>query len=107
MDHRDRQKMTPLISTACGYDETYAAFLLDNGADVNSADRNGKSVLMYAAEAVNPQIVRHLLESGARVNDRDQGGKTALQCFREKYGKSKYANGEKTLKLLLDAGGAE
>ena len=54
------------------------ARLIEEGADVNSADRYAMTPLMWAAMKGNPAVVRSLIEKGANVNAVDKGGKTPL-----------------------------
>jgi hypothetical protein len=68
--------------------------LLSAGADPNSANNSGVSVLMTAS---NPQVVRRVIEGGARVDAQDGRGQTALMYA------ARYRNLEKA-KLLLEAG---
>jgi ankyrin repeat protein len=61
--------------------------LLTNGADVNAADKSGRtpllhSVVQYMSEAggviSHPEVVKLLLERGANVQASDKNGDTAL-----------------------------
>ena len=60
-----------------GQTETLA-LLLDSGAPVDSADKNGKTALMQAALYGQFPALRLLLERGANPNMTDNGGGTAL-----------------------------
>ena len=57
---------------------------LERGADANSKDREGRSLLMLAAssDAVPVDAVRALLQKGADVHLRTPGGETALSLAR-------------------------
>ena len=55
-----------------------ARSLLTAGADANSRDSEGSTLLMLAAHAGNLAMVSALLEAGAEVNSCDEGGWTAL-----------------------------
>src|SRR5262249_14099224 len=57
--------------------------LLQAGCDVNAADSNGRTPLMYAARYNQPTAVQLLLERGANVNVRDKGGMTALDLAKQ------------------------
>lgn len=52
-------------------------FLVDNGADVNYADRNGETPLMVAAWLGRNDAVRSLLLRGADYTAKDNKGRTA------------------------------
>jgi ankyrin repeat protein len=52
--------------------------LLDAGADVNAADRHGRTALMEAVFSGHTETIRALLERGADVDAKDLGGWTAL-----------------------------
>jgi len=71
--------------------------LLQAGCDINAADSNGRTPLMYAARYQQPAAVRLLLECGANVNTRDKGGMTALDLAKQ------FANQE-FIRLLQRAG---
>jgi len=76
-DVRD-QGFTPLLEAARrGYEEIASA-LIDAGADVNSADPYGVTVLMFSLISGSIQTARQLIEKGTEVNSRDVDGRTAL-----------------------------
>lgn len=50
-----------------------AKLLLKAGADVNTEDDNGTTVLMIAAFSGNADVVKQLIKSGADVNIEDEG----------------------------------
>src|SRR5262245_26729883 len=52
--------------------------LIQTKCDVNAADSNGRTPLMYAALYSRSAAVRLLLEAGANVNAQAKGGMTAL-----------------------------
>jgi ankyrin repeat protein len=54
------------------------SLLLDHGADIESRDEQGKTLLMLAAEKKDKEIVELLLSRKADVNAKNQGGLTAL-----------------------------
>lgn len=70
----------PLIVLACRFQSiqgsTIIKMLLDKGADVNIADKNGITPLMAASELGG--AVPLLLERKAKVNPADKDGNTAL-----------------------------
>lgn len=52
--------------------------MLEEGADVNSADDDERTPLMYAAFNGRNEIIKLLLDLGAKVNSHDISGRTAL-----------------------------
>jgi len=71
--------------------------LLQAGCDVNAADSNGRTPLMYAARYNEPTAVRLLLEHGANVKMQDKDGMTALDL-------AKQLGNQEIIKLLQSAG---
>jgi ankyrin repeat protein len=71
--------------------------LLQAGGDVNAADSNGRTPLMYAARYNEPTAVRLLLEHGADVVAKDKSGMTALDL-------AKQLGNQEVVKLLQSAG---
>jgi len=57
--------------------------LLRAGCDVNAADINGKTPLMYALRYNRPTAVRLLLLNGADIKARDKQGVTALEMAKQ------------------------
>lgn len=71
--------ITPLcMASYLGKDQIVRA-LLEQGADVNSLDKNGATALMYAARDGHCDVVRVLLEFHARHDIRDINGWQAIQ----------------------------
>lgn len=72
-------------------------FLIDKGADVNMADKDGLSPLVVAARGGDEDVVRLLVEHGAEVDARDMDGVTPLvkACEFRRWG---------AVKTLLDLG---
>ena len=71
----------PLIVLACRFgspESKVIALLIEKGANVNIADRNGVTPLMAASELDWDPSIALLLEGGAKVNASDRDGKTAL-----------------------------
>jgi len=71
--------------------------LLDKGANINDADRNGFTPLHHAIDKGNSEVVQLLLDRGANINDADRNGFTPLHQAIDK------GNSE-LVQLLLDRG---
>jgi ankyrin repeat protein len=76
---------TPLVwvanSEGCGAIIDHyriSAALLEHGADVNVATKEGSTPLMGAASLPHAKVVRLFISAGANVNAQDDSGKTAL-----------------------------
>lgn len=67
-----------IISATESNDTAKVLELLNRGMDVNTADRQGTTLLMMAARNGNKDVVKSLLASRANVNRRNQFGDTAL-----------------------------
>ena len=70
--------------------------LLENGADVNGGDKDGRTPLMIATFNNRPKTVQALLDRGADVNVKDKDGRDALSWGR--------TSGPAVAKALRDAG---
>ena len=71
---------------------------LDEGANPNSANNNGTTALMTAAENnTNARVIRALLEAGADVNARNRKGNTALMF-------AAMRNSTEAVRILYEAG---
>lgn len=69
---------TELFDAVLTGDCAKTAAMLENGADVNSCNEDGATLLMQAAGAGQLEIVKHLIKSGANVNAVDSRGWSAL-----------------------------
>jgi ankyrin repeat protein len=63
--------------------ELIAETLLNAGCDINAADNNGLTPLIYAAIFERPGVVNLLLKRGANINARDHNGESALDWARK------------------------
>ena len=71
---------------------------LDEGANPNSANNNGTTALMTAAEHnTNARVIRALVEAGADVNARNRKGNTALMF-------AAMRNSTEAVRILYEAG---
>lgn len=69
------------LNTAGTFGRTeIAELLIEAGADVNQADRNGYYPLHSAAFWGSPDIVRLLLDNGANIDQVDSSGITAIEA---------------------------
>ena len=55
-----------------------AQLLLDNGAMVEIADRNGRTALHLAAKSDSIRVSKTLVEFGASIDSTDKGGRFPL-----------------------------
>ncbi|QBG48765.1 ankyrin repeat domain-containing protein [Verrucomicrobia bacterium S94] len=76
LNGRNRRGATLLIQAIRSGRQDMVDFLLIRRPDVNTADRDGKSALMYAVG--EPDLVERLLEAGASPNAVDNAGNTPL-----------------------------
>ena len=84
---------TLMIATLAG-NATIAKYLIDNGAQVNAATKDGFTALIYAARDGNLEIVNYLVGQGAQVNVTNTLGNTARDKAQ--------ANGHQQIVAILD-----
>ena len=89
--------LTPLMKAALTGDRAALKQLLDEGADLNAGDQDGRTALMDATFAGHTKIVEDLLERGADPDAKDLDGWTALMEAASK-------GHTEIVKLLLSAG---
>jgi hypothetical protein len=89
-----------LIETAARGDTEKVQALLAQGADVNTRDNTGGTVLLQTAWDGRTDAVRLLLEKGADVNAKDNRGGTALMA-------AKREGHEEIVRILKEAGAKE
>lgn len=75
---RDTAPDVSLLDEALDGNTQQVRLALENGADVNAAQDEGRTALMMAAFNGHGKIVELLLDRGAKVDSRDILGRTAL-----------------------------
>ena len=75
---RETAPVVSLTDVALDGNTQQVRLALENGADVNAADDEGRTALMMAAFNGHAKIVELLLDRGARVDSKDILGRTAL-----------------------------
>jgi len=83
--------------------EVIAETLINAGCDINAADNDGRTPLIYAVIYQQLAAVKMLLKRGANINAKDHNGESALDWA------NKIGNEEtiRLLSLLLSSGGKE
>ena len=77
-DKESKLKWTPLhLASALGHEEIIT-LLIDNGADLNAKDEDGKTPLFYASSKGHKEIVEILINHGADVNAMDKNNNNVL-----------------------------
>ncbi|NDB86086.1 MAG: ankyrin repeat domain-containing protein, partial [Alphaproteobacteria bacterium] len=67
-----------MIALRSGREDLVSKLVEKKGADVNAADKSGKTPLMIAVESGREDLVSKLVEKGADVDAADKSGKTPL-----------------------------
>ena len=78
------EKNEALLQAACDGDVFKVKSLLEQGADINAKDKNGRTALILATEKGYVEIVKVLLEHGADVNAIDKNCNVPLSLAKEK-----------------------
>ncbi len=78
VDTKDANGDTGLIITLRASDQDWAGFLLNKGADPNTAGANGDTPLITAAKASFDQAAEWLIGLGAKVDATNRSGETPL-----------------------------
>lgn len=103
-----RTYLTLLVTCDIEVSTDLIKLFLDNGADLNSIDSDGRTALMEACRTDRFWNGMSLIECGADVNIRDPSGKTALWFFFHHLLWMQWGHppsySKECLKLLLDKG---
>ena len=83
IDSRDRNGVTPLMSTARYGQQGAFQMLIQKGADPSLKYNWGYSLLHKAAEGGNTSIINELLSLGVQIDSKDLSGKTPLTIATE------------------------
>lgn len=75
---KSNERVEALLTAAKAGDAKRVQALLDEGAPVNGANKNGETALHMAMALQKPKLVEHLLAAGADVNARNIYGRTPL-----------------------------
>jgi serine/threonine protein kinase/ankyrin repeat protein len=78
--------------------------LLKAGCDINAADSNGRTPLMYAVRYSRTAAVRLLLENGANIRAQDKSGMTALDLAKQLDNRE---SDQEIIRLLYQAAGIQ
>ena len=81
VQHQNNDGLTPLMKTAGLLNGDAASIienLLDQGAELDTADKQGRTALMHALNEASTQTRKVLIESGASLEAKNDLGDTAL-----------------------------
>lgn len=71
-------KAKDIILAMLSLDREKVFSLVEEGADPDSKDKSGKTLLMYSVEEKWPEVIELLLKKGADANAKDRDGWTAM-----------------------------
>jgi hypothetical protein len=84
--NREPMKWTALHYAVFAGHEEVAAYLIEQGANINARSTNGSSVLMMAVFEGHEQLARRLIAGGADTSARNENGDGALEwAFKYKH----------------------
>ncbi|XP_076335183.1 transient receptor potential cation channel A1 [Tachypleus tridentatus] len=74
----DAQQMTPLHCAAMFDHDALVEYLVNEGADINAVDKEGRTVLLLAAARSAWKVTKVLLQSGAEMGTKDNMNRNIL-----------------------------
>lgn len=95
IDARNRKGYSALMLAAYHGHVEVVRYLLNRGADANTADNGGNTVLMGAAFKGDVEVARLLVQAGADIGARNAKGRTATD-FAHMFGRAEVARLFKT-----------
>ena len=104
MNSRDNEGHTAIMLAACYNQNPEVTYALAKSGAKDLADKSGRTALMYAVYADNPEIVRTLIKYKFNINARDKNGVSVLGITNESRS-SKHKL--EIMTILLDAGAEE
>ncbi|RYP26161.1 hypothetical protein DL768_011819 [Monosporascus sp. mg162] len=95
LEHQNKKRL--MLARGEADPATVMQLLLDNGAEADPKDRDGRTPLSWAAEKGHKEVVQMLLDKGAEADSKDKDGQTPLLRAAKKGHKE-------IMQLLLDSG---
>ncbi len=95
--YADADDQQERILDAAKVGEARLAAVLNTGLSIDTADNDGETALMEAADEARPEVVRLLIKHGANVNLADEDGDTALMMAADE-GRTE------VVRILIEAG---
>jgi ankyrin repeat protein/uncharacterized protein (DUF2164 family) len=97
-EHENKYHPSPLFTAISKEDYKLAAFLIEQGADVNKQNSKGKTPLYYAVHDNSVPMTKYLLDKGADPNLKTNVAWTPLHLA------AKYSKNPEICKCLLEKG---
>jgi len=69
---------TPLLMALREGRVEFAEFLIEQGADIKSVDKDGSNALLLAARYGNKELIEKLIDKGLDIHEKNKYGETAL-----------------------------
>ena len=84
IDEKNTEGQTPLICAIENNKLDVAKILIDNGANINTADNEGESPLISAIWNEHLEMAKTLVDKGANINAADNRGNTPLTILEQR-----------------------